>query len=156
LRSSIELWVRFLWFAIQRLFVFRSPLVIADSDELARALFSGHVKKSGALRPNAFLINTKSEYGISVHRWTLAPVRFFRSLAMAAAMRRKVNFKGFAKFEAGILSSISPSEGATLKAYGVPTLDDPFHADIPLARDEGEDYYLLIATELSRKAQPVA
>ena len=155
MRSSIELWLRFLWFALRALISFRSPLAIDENDVLAKALFSGHTKKSGALKVNAFLINDKSEYGISVHRWSLAPARLFLSLGLEAARWRGTNFKGFAEFNASVLSSIVPDDGWKLVAKGVPTLGDAFHADILLPRDKGEDYYLFIASEFVRKATPV-
>jgi len=154
LLCSIELWLRFVVLAVQRLVRLRSPLTIYDGDVLARALFSGHVKKNGrTLRPNAFLINTKSEFGISVHRWSLAPSRLFTALGLAAARRRGINFKGFAEFDAKSLAK-AVLEDWQLQAVGAPMVQDAFHADILLPRDREEDFYLLVASEFVERIKP--
>ena len=157
MRWSIELWARFVWYAIGSLLNLRSPRTVVDSEFLAKALFSGHVKKDGVtLKPNAFLINAKSEYGISVHRWSLAPSRLFNALGVASALRRGhgTKFYGFAQLLAGSLSAVVLDDGWRMKAIGVPTRRDPFHADIPLPPDREKDYYLFVATELLEKVKP--
>lgn len=153
--SSIELWLRFIAYALTTLTRFGWPLTVRGSDLLARELYSGHVKKSGALKPNAFLINAKSEFGISVNRWSLAPERLFVQLGLASARRRKVNFKGFAEFRAASLETVALDDSWQLRAVGAPTFQNAFHADIPLPPDKDEDYYLFVATELVDKAKPV-
>lgn len=129
----------------------RSPSTIPGQEALGRALFSGHVKikASGAkLFPNAFLINSKSESGISVNRTSLAPIHLFGMLGAKSAKQRNVNFYGFAEFNAGVLSAITLDDGYELLAEGASTLSNPFHADIALPADRGKDYYVFIATEL--------
>lgn len=153
---SIELWFRYLAFVIRCLSHGTSPFTIFGKEALGRALFSGHVKikASGAkLFPNAFLINSKSESGISVSRISLAPIRLFGLLGAKAAGRRSIKFYGFAEFNAEALSGITLDDGYKLLVEGAPTLENPFHADIPLPADRGKDYYVFVATEFIKCAR---
>lgn len=153
---SIELWFRFVFYALKSIGFFRSPLLVRTDEVLNRALFSGHLKNDGiTLRPNAFLINWKSEHGLSVDRASLAPIRSFRALAEASAKRRKVNFYGFAQFAAESLSTIKLEDSWKLRARGVPTVLNPFHSDIEYPQERGKDYYLFIATELKARSTVV-
>lgn len=154
--SFIELWLKFLLYGLRSLFSLRSPLTVLGEERLHRALFSGHVKNDGiTLNPNAFLINHKSEHGISVNRASLAPLRLFRKLAEISATARRVNFKGFAEFQATALNSIKLQDSWRLGARGAPTSENPFHADIALPEKKEKDYYLLIAIELISKSNIV-
>jgi len=134
----------------------RGPLHIQERDVLARELCSGHVKNSGRLEVNAFIASAKSSFGISLHRWCKAPERLFKSLGLAAAKRRRggQKFKGFARFDADALKLINIDASPQLRVVGVPTIRNPFHADIPLPPDREVDYYLLVATEIIAKAKP--
>ncbi len=150
----IELWIRFLLFGLISIIRFRSPLAILNSEKLGRELFSGHVKNDGiTLRPNAFKINRKSENSISLDRISLAPLRLFTSLALAAAKRRKVNFKGFAEIAPDAFTRVQLEGNTVLSVKGDPTKSNPFHANVPLPPDRDDDFYLLIATELLQYAQ---
>ncbi len=157
LNCSFELWLRFIAYVFKALARLQSPLTIRDGDLLAKELFSGHVKKSGGLTPSAFLINGKSAFGISTDRWSKAPERLFVALGLASATRRKdgSKFKGFARFDTASLKSIKLEDSWQMRALGVPTLRNPFHADIPLPVDKGDDYYLYVATELVARATPI-
>jgi hypothetical protein len=134
----------------------RHPLKVDNTEVLARQLFSSYVKKNGQLTPTAFIASEKSGYGISVHRWSLAPERLFKQLGFAAAARGRggQRFKGFATFPAASLATIKKDEFSSLKAIGVPTARDPFHADIPVSREAEDSYYLEIASEILEKAKP--
>lgn len=159
---SIELWFRYLAFLLRCALHLQSPLKIPELELLGRALFSGHVKikTSGAkIFPNAFLINLKSESGISVNRISLAPLRLFRAIGQKSAQARSLkqrrvdNFYGFAEFEGGVPSKIKLEDGFALLPIGVPSIVNPYHADIPLPPDRKKDYYLLIATEMVRHSR---
>jgi len=151
--SSIELGARFVGFAAAELARLRSPLRVEDSERLGRELFSGHLKGK-RLKVNAFLINEKSESGLSLDRLSLAPRRLFSAVGRAAAARRSVKFKGFATLDCAKLRSVEMDDGIRLDAVGDPTLENAFHADVALLPDKGDDYYLLVATELNSISQP--
>ena len=148
---SIELWLRYLAFLLKCAARLVSPVKISELEPLGRALFSGHVKikTSGPkISPNAFMINSKSESGISVNRTSHAPLRLFSILGQKSAAKRSVNFYGFASFSGGSPSRVKLEDGFKLSPRGVPTILNPVHADISLPPDRKKDYYMFIATEM--------
>lgn len=157
LLCSIELWLRFIWYSIHTLCVGKSPLTIGDGDILARQLFSGHVRPSGKVEVSAFIASASNGFGISLDRWSKAPERLFKALAIAAATaRRSQTFKGFALFDAASLKSIHITGEPSIRASAVPTKKNPFHADIQLALHRDKSFYLFVATELRNKTKPQA
>ncbi|MBF8254724.1 MAG: hypothetical protein HW373_1419 [Deltaproteobacteria bacterium] len=159
MKCSIELWLLYLPFVFKCVIRLVSPSRIFELERLGRALFSGHVKKTltdPRILPNAFMVNRKSESGISTNRISLAPLRLFSELGdMSAAEKsarqgRVDNFYGFAAFDGGVPQRIKLEDGFALLPKGIPTRSNPFHADIRLPPDRKKDYYLFIATELVR------
>ena len=131
-------------------------MTIRDGDVLARQLFSGHVRPNGKIELSAFIASASNGFGISLDRWSKAPERLFKALGMKAAKRRSQNFKGFALFDALGLKSIHVKDESEIRALGVPTRRNPFHADIQLPPDREKSFYLLVATGLRDKTKPQA
>jgi hypothetical protein len=138
-----------------------SPFKIPEFERLGRALFSGHVKIRATgpkIFLNAFMINPKSENGISVSRISRAPLRLFSALGQKSAAERSAkqgrvdNFYGFAAFDGGSPSRVELEDGFKLLPKGVPNSSNPFHADIRLPPDRKRDYYVFIATELVKNS----
>jgi hypothetical protein len=151
---SFELWLRFVYYCARTIARVRSPFAIAPTEILGRELFSGHVNNAGnVLKPNAFLINHKSEFGISLDRMSLAPRHLFAALGEKAAARRNVRFKGFCTIEPDAISKVQHDGTSVLRVRGEPTCPNPCHANVPLPRDRDKDFYLLMATELLRYAK---
>jgi len=154
LLCSIDLWFRFAYYSIWALGRGQWPLTIRDGDILGRQLFSGHVRPNGKIEVSAFVASASNAFSISLDRWSKAPERLFKTLAVGAARARRQNFKGFALFDAGDLKLVCIRNEPPIQALGVPTKRNPFHADIRLPPDRDRSFYLLVATELRAKTKP--
>jgi hypothetical protein len=128
-------------------------LAIQPQDVLARELFSNHLKPSGKLELNAFLVSERNDYGISLNRWCKVPRRLYESLALQRR-RGPLKFKGFALFRATDLELVSTLDSDHLRAYGEPVRENPFHANVPVQRSREKSYYMQIASEMINKVKP--
>lgn len=159
MRCSIELWFHFALNCFRELIRGTSPLRIFRDDILSRELYSGHVTPGGKLNVTAFTASPKNGFGLSVNRCDKAPHRLFVELGLASAQRRstpdrKASFKGFAHLAAGDLLKIDSKE-FTLVAKAELTRTNPFHANIAVPQDKDKSFYLLVASEILDRVQPV-
>lgn len=114
------------------------------------------MRPNGKIEVGAFVASASNRFGISLDRWSQAPERLFKTLAQKVAKKRSQNFKGFALFDAANLQSVRVKDLQEIRAVGVPTKRNPFHADILLPTDREKSFYLLVATELRDKTKPKA
>ena len=131
-------------------------LSIIDDEILGREIFSKkNIRKSSStVKVNAFLIpNVRT--AISVSRLGIAPRHLIESLGKEHAIRRvpEQTFYGFGELSADALKAIRLDDGSDIPVRGTPTLTNPFHADIRLPKDDGDDYRLEIADCLAQIAR---
>jgi hypothetical protein len=142
-------WIHFVGFSLRRIVRLNSPLCVFSDELLGRAIFSGHIsKKTKKLLLNAFEINQKAEFEISLSRLDLAPRLFFDRISAANARKRRISFYGFGEFRAESVRKISIDADKHLNVCGAPTIVNPFHAVVPLIKDREKDYYMAVAKEL--------
>gem|GEM_PF-3517027 len=155
-RLSSRLWLRFLPFALRRICRKTCPLSITDDEILGREIFSKRVirKSDSRVRANAFL-TPNEQTGISVSRLGLDLRDLLEALAKFHAIRRvpKRTFYGFGELPAGVLKGIRLTDGNKIPVRGTPSKENPFHADIMLAKDDGDDYRLEVADRLAQIAR---
>ena len=150
-----KIWSLFLSFSINCLLRFNSPLLVKDYEVLGRAAFSNYVTKDNrSLKINAFKVNLKKIEPISLDRLSLAARSLFITLSAKAARRRSINFYGYGEIGADTLRKIK-IDNNHLDVIGVPMIENPFHAEIPLPPDKDEDYYMEVALELKDGAKYV-
>lgn len=152
LRTSIELWLRFIAYTARSWWQHRSPLSIAASENLARELFSNYVKENGRLRAGAFQASESNRFGISLSRWDKAPRHLFIALGMAKK-RGRFSFVGFAVFRSSDLAKVTAAN-PPLSAIGSLALGNPFHAEIKVRAGLEKSRYMDIDREMRQLVNP--
>lgn len=145
--NLIKLWKLFLSFSFKQIVNRKSPCYISDEEIIGREIFSSrHIAKSTKrVKPGAFMPDY-GKPGFSVNRLLFAPIELFIELANVRARKRNRKFYGFGRISAQDIKSIY----ADVK--GTPNFENPFHADVNLPLDAGEDLIIDLARQCSNHA----
>ncbi len=169
-QTSFSLWIYFFAFFFKQVSSKRRPLIIDDSEEIGRTLFSGNYDpKKEEIKVAAFMLKLEDvSKGMSVNRLTYAPRKQLGLLFEIDAQRRTAKareknsganekkFYGYASIKAVDIRSIVINGKKSLHLDATLTLRNPFHADIWLPVDEEKSLYMSIADALQQKAKFIA